>query len=338
MKVLLIKTSSMGDVVHALPAVTDAVMANPAISFDWVVEESFKDIPEMHPSVDRVIPVAVRKWRKAPFKYLSDIRSSIKDIKKGKYDVVIDAQGLIKSAFFTHFARGEKYGLSKISAKEPLASMAYDFKIDVPKGLHAIERVRHLFARSIGYEFNSDALSYGLRKNDFIEPALLTQPYVVFLHGTTWASKHWPIEYWKELVLKATNKGFSIYLPWGIITEQKRAEELSRLSKDVHVLPRSSIKQLAGILMHARGVVGVDSGLSHLAAACGTAVVTLYGSTSAKLTGTMGEKNTALQAAFKCSPCLRKECDYSIPTDVQPACYQELVPKAVWGQLEALMK
>ena len=327
----------MGDVVHALPAVTDAIMANPTISFDWVVEESFKDIPQMHPSVDRVIPVAVRKWRRAPLKHLSDIRTSIKLIKQEKYDVVIDAQGLIKSAFFTRYARGKKYGLSKTSAKESLASMAYDFKIDVPKGLHAIERVRQLFAKSIGYNFMPNKLSYGLKKMNFVEPTFLSQPYLVFLHGTTWASKHWPIEYWKELVLTATNEGFGIYLPWGNVAEQERAEKLSSLSASAHVLPSSSIKQLAEILMHARGVVGVDSGLSHLAAACGTPAVTLYGSTSAMLTGTIGEKNKTLQANFSCSPCLRKECNYSMPTEVQPACYQEIGHEAVWTQLEALM-
>ena len=327
----------MGDVVHALPAVTDAVNANPNISFDWVVEGSFKDLPKMHQSVDRVIPVAVRKWRKAPFKHLSDIRTSIKDIKKEKYDVVIDAQGLIKSAFFTHYSRGKKYGLSKTSAREPLASMAYDYKIDVPKGLHAIERVRQLFSKSLGYDFTSNTLSYGLKKEDFIEPALLAQPYVVFLHGTTWASKHWPIQYWKELILLAANKGVNVYLPWGNAEERNRAGILAGMSSKAHVLPSSSIKQLAAILMHANGVVGVDSGLSHLAAACGTAVVTLYGSTSAKLTGTLGEKNKALQATFSCSPCLRKECNYSVVTDVQPACYQDVKPADVWGQLEVLM-
>jgi len=138
-------------------------------------------------------------------------------------------------------------------------------------------------------------------------------------------------------VLTATNEGFGIYLPWGNVAEQERAEKLSSLSASAHVLPSSSIKQLAEILMHARGVVGVDSGLSHLAAACGTPAVTLYGSTSAMLTGTIGEKNKTLQANFSCSPCLRKECNYSMSAKVQPACYQEIGYEAVWTQLEALM-
>jgi len=244
---------------------------------------------------------------------------------------------LIKSAFFTRYARGNKYGLSKKSCREPLAAMAYQHKVDISKGQHAILRVRQLFAKSLGYEFSSESLSYGLSKAGMSEPQLLEKPYLVFLHGTTWASKHWPEEYWKELVSLATSKGLSVYLPWGNGQEQERANKLSNTSEKAHVLEKSSVKELAEILMYASGVVGVDSGLAHLTAACGTPAVTIYGSTNAKLTGTMGQKNQCLQTKFDCSPCLKKTCGYIGSTHVSPACYQTLRAESVWQKLTALM-
>jgi len=338
MNVLIVKTSSLGDVIHTLPALTDAAKAIPDISFDWVVEESFQDIPKLHPNVNRVIPVSVRRWRKNLWKHRADIKASIKDIQKEQYDVVIDAQGLIKSAFFTRYARGKKYGLSKTSCREPLATMAYQHKIDVAKGQHAITRVRQLFAKSIGYALSDEPISYGLNKEGLDVPEPLESPYLVFLHGTTWTSKHWPNDYWKELISLATEQGLTVYLPWGSEVEKDRAQMLSEVSNRALVLPRLSIKELTAVLMHAKGVVGVDSGLAHLAAACGTPEVTLYGSTSAVLTGTLGVNTTCLQAEFPCSPCLKKECEYNEASSVEPACYQALPAKHVLQTLQGLME
>lgn len=337
MKVLVIKTSSLGDVIHTLPALTDAAKAIDNISFDWVVEDSFQDIPRLHPSVDRVIPVSIRRWRKNPWASRAEIRAAIKTIQQEPYDLVIDAQGLIKSAFLTRFANGKRCGLSKTSCREPLASMAYQETVDVAKGQHAIARVRQLFAQLLGYDLVVDELSYGLDKTNFKRPVGLEKPYLVFLHGTTWESKHWPEAYWKELVSLAVDAGFNVYIPWGNEQEKQRADMLCQASSSAHVLPRSSIQDLTAVLMHAQGVVGVDSGLAHLAAACGTASVSLYGSTSAKLTATMGLNNLALQTDFACSPCLKRVCDYSGESDVQPACYQTLNAAKVWSSLKPLM-
>jgi len=302
-----------------------------------LVEESFQDIPLLHPNVNRVIPVSVRRWRKNLWKHRADIRASIKELQQETYDAVIDAQGLIKSAFFTRYAKGEKYGLSKTSCREPLAAMAYQHKIDVAKGQHAITRVRQLFAQSLGYDLAADTLSYGLKKDTLLPLESLQKPYLVFLHGTTWASKHWPNEYWKALVLLATEAGFNVYLPWGSEEEKARANSLADVSATASVLPRSSIKELSAVLMHASGVVGVDSGLAHLTAACGTPAVTIYGSTNAVLTGTLGENTESLQTKFDCSPCLKKVCGFNKPSPVSPACYQALPAKLVLDKLQALM-
>jgi heptosyltransferase-1 len=337
MKVLIVKTSSLGDVIHTLPALSDAMTAIPNVTFDWVVEDSFQDIPRMQPNVDRVIPTSIRLWRKNPFKHRAAIRACIKNIQQEQYDVVIDAQGLIKSAIVTWFAKGKRYGLSKTSCREPLAALAYQKKIEVEKGQHAISRVRQLFAKSLGYSLPDKALSYGLKQEKAPISDSLTPPYLVFLHATTWASKHWPNEYWRELILLAVKQGFHVYLPWGNETEKERASALASASDKAHVLPRSTIKELTAVLMYAKGVVGVDSGLAHLTAACSTPAVTLYGSTSAILTGTMGLNNTSLQADFPCSPCLSAQCQYKQHSAVTPACYEALPAAKVWQELQTLM-
>lgn len=337
MKVLIVKTSSLGDVIHTLPALSDATGAIPGIQFDWVVEKGFKDIPALHPSVNRVIPVSIRLWRKNIFKYRSQIKACIKDIRQQQYDVVIDAQGLIKSALLTRFARGKRIGLSKSSCREGLAALAYQTEIDVAKGQHAITRVRQLFAACLGYTLDDKPLSYGLQREAFTKPEGLQSPYVVFLHATTWVSKHWPDAYWKDLIALAAKQGLSVYLPWGNKVEKERAEMLAQPSDQAHVLPRTDLKALTAVLMHAQGVVGVDSGLAHLTAACHTPAVTLYGSTSSVLTGTMGPNNCCLQADFSCSPCLKKECQFDQTSEVKPACYQTLPAKLVWQTLSGLM-
>lgn len=337
MKVLVVKTSSLGDVIHALPALSDATKAIPGISFDWVVEDSFQDIPRLHPSVDRVIPVSIRRWRKNLWAARAEIRASIKAIQQQHYDLVIDAQGLIKSAVLSRFAKGKRYGLSKSSCREPLAALAYQQAIEVKKGQHAITRVRQLFAKSLAYAEPTDPPDYGLGKERLPSSKKLIKPYLVFLHGTTWASKHWPIEYWQRLIKLAEKQDFTIYLPWGDEHEKQRAEVLAAPSRTAQVLARSSIKELASVLLHADGVVGVDSGLAHLTAACGVPAVTIYGSTSAALTGSMGARNISLQADFSCSPCLKKACEYKHPAEVVPACYQTLPAELVWQKLQDLM-
>lgn len=331
MKVLLIKTSSMGDVIHTFPAVSDAMKQCPGIRFDWVVEEGFADIPGWHPAVERVIPVAIRRWRKAWWRSRHEIRQMTRQIRSHAYDCVIDAQGLIKSAALTRLARGPRYGLDKDSCREPQAARAYQFPVFVHRKQHAIERVRRLFAASLDYAVPEGPLDYGLDRSEFAPRPDMHLPYLVFLHGTTWASKHWPESYWLELARLAEADGFQVYLPWGDEAEQARAERVAQAVAAAHVLPKMPLRELVSVLAHAEGVVGVDSGLIHLAAALDVPGVTIYGSTSSELTGTLGPRQRCLQAEFVCAPCLRKECSYTGPSSVQPACYEQIPPETVWS-------
>ena len=292
MRVLIVKTSSMGDVLHTLPALTDAMQAIPGIRFDWVVEEGFVQIPGWHPAVDRVIPVAIRRWRKAWFS--SAIRAERETFRKlltsVRYDAVIDAQGLIKSAaLITRLAQGVKHGMDWHSAREPLASLFYQRRHAIAKQQHAVERTRELFAKSLGYSRPAQTGDYAIAQH-FLGTAQTSQtPYLVFLHATTRDDKHWPEAQWRQLITLMSGSGITIKLPWGAPHEEARARRLAEGFDDVDVLPRMSLEQVAYVLAGAKGVVSVDTGLSHLTAALDRPNITLYGPTDPGLIGGYGK-------------------------------------------------
>ncbi|MBB71042.1 MAG: lipopolysaccharide heptosyltransferase I [Legionellales bacterium] len=338
MKVLIIKTSSMGDVIHTLPALTDAAKAIPDIEFDWVVEAPFKEIPAWHPRVKRVIPVALRRWRKMPLSLRGDAawQQFRQEIKAEQYDIIIDAQGLIKSAMVTRMARGLRCGLDFKSAREGLASLAYHKKYTVEFKQHAVVRARQLFSQVLGYELPKTVADYGV-DTDKLPQQTIGDNSLVFLHGTTWATKHWPESYWHELTKLATTADFNVLLPWGNDTERERARRIAAVSDKATVLPKMNLAEIAGVLANAKMAVAVDTGLGHLAAAMALPTISLYGPTDPVLTGTDGANQIHLAAQFSCAPCLQKSCTYKGPRDVEPACFMRLPPLAVWQRLrEAL--
>lgn len=296
-RILIVKTSSMGDVLHTLPALTDASRAIAGIRFDWVVEENFAQIPSWHFAVDNVIPVAIRRWRKNWF--ARDVRKEraqfILNLKKQKYDGIIDAQGLIKSAFLiTRKANGIKHGLDKKSAKEPIASWFYDIKHFIAKEQHAVERVRQLFAQSLQYELPNVQGDYSISSHFLSALPSDSYRYLVFLHATTRDDKHWSEGAWRDLIQYIEPTGYKIKLPWGAKHEYERAMRLAKGFTCVEVLPRSSIAEIAVILAGAKAVVSVDTGLSHLTAALDRPNITLYGATDPQLIGGYGQNQTSI--------------------------------------------
>ncbi|QBH98370.1 lipopolysaccharide heptosyltransferase RfaC [Limnobaculum zhutongyuii] len=302
MRVLIVKTSSMGDVLHTLPALTDAQNAIPNIQFDWVVEEGFAQIPGWHSAVDQVIPVAIRRWRKSWFS--ADTRKEraefIAQLQRRHYDAVIDAQGLIKSAFLiTRKAKGIKHGQDRHSAREPLASWFYDVKHPIAKNQHAVERTRQLFALSLGYSIPDNKGDYGIARRFLATPPADANRYLVFLHATTRDDKHWPEQHWRELIALTADSGFKIKLPWGAPHEQERAKRLAKGFQHVEVLPKLPLEEIANVLAGAKAVVSVDTGLSHLTAALDRPNITLYGPTDPGLIGGYGKNQSELCASDK---------------------------------------
>lgn len=334
MRVLLIKTSSMGDLIHTLPALTDAGNAIPDIQFDWVVEDSFAEIPEWHPLVKRVIPVSLRRWRK---NWLStETRQAVRQLRatlhEEKYDLVLDAQGLIKSGFLSLLAGGPRAGLDFRSARESFASFAYQQKHAVNFKQHAVVRMRSLFSQALHYELPTIPPAFGVDRQRFT-PADEPHPYLVFLHGTTWASKQWPESYWQALARMAEEQGYRVKISGGNDDELARAARIGASNPAVDLLPRLTIRQMADLLAGARAAVAVDTGFGHLSAAMDVPTVSIYGSTNADYTGALGPSSVLLSANFPCAPCLSRDCTYRQPADVTPACYATVPPATVWKTL-----
>lgn len=339
MRVLIVKMSSLGDVIHTLPAITDAVSANPQIVFDWVVEESFEEIPQWHPAVDKVHSIAWRRWRKSLWQTWKhkELQHFFRAVRRRRYDLIIDAQGLLKSAMVSKLAWGQKrVGFSKKTVREPIAAWFYDETFSISRNEHAVLRLRQLFSQALGYTFDPTKIDYGINRKIFT--SLTPEPYLLFLHGTTWETKLWPEAYWKTLINYVTSAGLRVKLPWGNTEEYERAQRIADANALVTILPRASLKGMAEYLTHASAVVAVDTGLAHLAAALDVPTLSLYGATNAALTGTFGNNQIHLQANFDCSPCLQKYCTYQENSIQKPACYDTIAPANVWEKLELLLK
>lgn len=350
MRVLIVKVSSLGDVIHALPAVTDAHRAHKDLVFDWVVEENFVEVPSWHPAVDRVIPVAIRRWRKNLLKtYITNEFSTFKkDLQNIHYDLVIDAQGLIKSGIISRLSRGLTIGLSNRTIREPLATLFYNKVYSVPWTEHAVDRVRQLFSRALQYNYDPDRVDYGIDVSRIATVDKLTpKKQVVFLHGTTWQTKHWPEFYWRHLASIATDTGYDVLLPWGNVEERQRADFIARDNAKITVLDKQSLTGIAQHILQSAGVIAVDTGLGHLAAALNKPTVSLYGPTNPDLSGTFGARQLHLNSNLNCAPCVKKVCTYNGPgiTDdfddqpfaVTPPCFATHKPEVVWQQFEKLL-
>ncbi|KUJ73003.1 lipopolysaccharide heptosyltransferase I [Thiomicrospira sp. WB1] len=309
MKVLVVKMSSMGDVFHLFPALTDAKCAIPDLQFDWVVEEGFAEIPAWHPAVQNVYRIGLRRWRKGWFEPANrhERKTFFSQLKHKHYDLVVDAQGLLKSAWVVRKVEGEKVGFDWHSAREPLVSWFYDRKVAVAKEQHAITRLRQLMAGACGYDLpdmNENHIEYGLdhqawSKPDFLHTELDDAPYWVGLHGTTWDTKLWPERYWVELIRHQADKGLKVVLPWGNEEEKARAQRLlekANLVFDQAWVPqeRLALTDMARLLKFSEFVVSVDTGLSHVAAALDVPMVVLYRVTDPKLVGALGPNVTRL--------------------------------------------
>ena len=293
-RILFVKTSSLGDVVHNCPALTDAAHHVPGAVIDWVVEESFAEIAALHASVRRVIPVAIRRWRGALFgaDTWSQFTAFRAAVRSEQYDAVIDSQGLVKSALVASFAIGPKHGFDRASAREPFAARFYDAGHAVPVNLHAVERNRQLAASALGYRVEGPC-DYGLRVSD---EALLqargpaSSRYALLFTMTSRDDKLWPEEHWRTLGNALEARGLQCLLPWGTEEERRRGARIATAIPGAVVPRRMTLRELASLARQARCVVGVDTGLAHLAAALGVPVVGLYCGSDPALTGLHGGK------------------------------------------------
>ncbi len=286
LKLLIVKTSSLGDVIHNLPIIADIRAYYPAIEIDWLVEASFADIPKLHPAVNEVIPVAMRRWRKALFSKTTwqEIKAVKQKLAKKHYDIVLDTQGLLKSGLMTYFSQGNTHGYDKHSAREAISSYFYNTTHSVSRAQHAVARNRALTALAFGYAIPSNLPDYGINTLAPLD-ITLSEPYVIGLHGTSRDSKLWPTELWIALGNALAERQLHLILPWASAAELERAQLIASALKNATVLPKLSIAQLAAVISHSQSAIGVDTGLSHLAVALNIPTIAIYTDTNPALTG-----------------------------------------------------
>lgn len=275
MKLLIVKTSSMGDVVHAQPVVSDVLRWQPQAQIDWLVEPPFAAIPQLNPGVRRVLPLAWRKWRsrllqRATWQAMAALRA---ELQAARYDLVLDLQGLLKSALWARQAGAPVAGYDRASAREPAAAWAYQRQAAVPRHLHAVERCRRLAASHLGYPVPQSTPDFGLQA----PPGgwRPRAPYAVLIPSASRPEKRWPERSWVAVGQRLQRQGWLPVVLWGREAEQTLAERIAA-SCEGDVPPFLKVGEMAAVLAGAQQVVGLDTGFTHLAAAFGRPTVGIY--------------------------------------------------------------
>ncbi|PRC94923.1 lipopolysaccharide heptosyltransferase I [Solimicrobium silvestre] len=286
MKVLLIRVSSMGDVLHNMPIVADILRNFPHAQIDWVVEENFVELVRLNPNVHKIIPFALRRWRKGLLS--ASVRAEMSAFKKTlrleTYDVILDTQGLLKTGVIMGLAQGgAKVGLAngtEGSGYEAASRIFHTLSVPVGIHTHAVLRGRIVAAHALGYmdKIENVAPDFGLlAPNPDLQPDWLPQnDYAVFFHGTAGAAKKWPAHDWITLGKHLNARNYPILLAWGNRTEQLEAEQLASHIPNAQVLPKLSMMEAIILAQRAAIVIGVDTGLTHIAAAYCRPTVEIY--------------------------------------------------------------
>jgi heptosyltransferase-1 len=285
--ILFIKTSSLGDIIHHMPALTEARRQRPQARFSWVVEEAFAPLVNIHPAVSAVIPIASRRWRGTPLapSTWGDIAGFARALRARAYDEVIDTQGLVRSALVARLAHGRRHGYDASSIREPAAAWFYHINHRVPRGLHAITRNRMLTGLALGY-VPDGGTDFGLARIA-IRPTSAAS-YGILLHATARAEKEWAEPAWVALGRVLAGRVGSLLLPWGTETERLRSKRIAAQLTNAHVPERQPLDRMAALIGGASFVIGVDTGLIHLAAALGVPLVAIFSASEPGLTGPMG--------------------------------------------------
>jgi heptosyltransferase-1 len=283
--VLVVRPSSLGDVVHALALVADVRRARPALAIDWVAEEPFVALVRLDPAVRRVVPVAFRRWRRRLLSVSTwrEAAAFRRELRAEHYVAVLDLQEQLKGALIAASARGARHGPDRASIREPVATLFHQFHHPIDPAQHLIDRCRQLAAAALGYAVEGPP-RFGIvapRASD----AVPAQRYAVLVHATSRADKLWPESDWHALIATLTGAGYAVVLPWGNVDERQRSERLAGAAPAAIVPPRRDLPAMASLLARAELVVGVDTGLVHLAAALGVPTIAIFTTTDPALAG-----------------------------------------------------
>jgi len=318
-RVLVVKLSSLGDVVHAMAAVQDLRTELPGVQIDWVVERAFAPLVTRCEGVGQVIPCELRRWRKSPFaaQTRAEWRVFKGQLQAQAYDAVLDLQGLTKSALVAWLARtsaqGRRYAMANQtegSGYEAPTRWVADVAIPLAPHVHAVERARLLCAAALGYAITTPA-RFGLRAgaaSTSLAARPANRPCVALVHGTSRADKQWPEGSWVALGRQLNAAGFSVALAHGTPMEQATSTRIAAQLADAVVWPTMGLDALTDTMAACAGVIGVDSGLSHIAVALDLPHVQIYNFDTAWRTGPLqttatSPTGTARQVSVFAHPC-----------------------------------
>jgi heptosyltransferase-1 len=274
--VLVVRPSSLGDIVYALAVAADIRRARPGTAIDWVSEPGFAPLVALCADVRDVIAFGLRGWRRAPLAIRTwrDMRAFAMRLRRGRYAAILDLQEQVKGALIARLAHGVRHGFDRASAREPLAALLDDVHHAVPRDLHFLARCRRLAGLALGYDVE-DPPRWHLRVPE-PPPATPQRPYAVVLHGTSRDDKLWPEAHWRATLCEIQRAGLAIVLPWGSADEEARSHRLAAGLPDAVVPPWLALPEAAGLLARATLALGVDTGFTHLAAALGTRTVAIF--------------------------------------------------------------
>lgn len=346
LRILIVKVSALGDVVHALPVLDYLRQVAPAAQIDWVVEEPFREILDGNPLISRLFTVRTKKWRRTPFALATrrEVQALKHALQSREYDLIFDLQGNLKSGLITWLASGERrYGFDREGVRESLNLLFTNNQVPLRRQDH------HISARSlrvVSAPFGRDYQSLQLHTDIYSSPednaeasallATLADGLVfVFHQGTTWQTKLWHEAGWIELGKRVLERfpDSSILLSWGNEREREASERLKLgIGGNARLLPAMTLKGLAALLKKVDLVVGGDTGPVHIAAAVGTPTVSFYRVTDPKRNAPQGEGHVRIQTPFHCKACLRKECDKD------RECRESIKPAAIMAGIEKLLK
>ena len=285
MKILIVRVSSLGDVVHNMPMVADILRHHPDAQIDWVVEEAYVALARLNRGIRNVIPFALRRWRKslATRQTRTELRAFRQSLRATAYDYVFDTQGLFKTGLVMRMARlapgGQRVGLANAtegSGYEAISRIFHTHSIAVGLHTHAVLRARTVAAKALNYSLDTPA-DFALLPPPQETPTWMpTQPYAVFFHGTARAAKQWSRASWVTLGSMLSRRGLAILLPSGSPEELQTAQWLAEQIDGAIVLPTLPLLSAVLLAQRAALVVGVDSGLTHIAAAYERLTVELY--------------------------------------------------------------
>ena len=324
MKILIVKLSSLGDVLHTLPVVHDIRQAFPHAQIDWAVEGAFAGVVRRCEGVNRVITCDLRTWRKAPLSSATRTawRACKAALQQESYDAVIDLQGLTKSAWVAWMTRlapgGKRFAMANRtdgSAYEAPTRWVADVAIRLEPHIHAVQRGREVCAQALGYvltEFDEFHPSFGLMAGVNVDSSAINtiankdlKPTIVFAHGTSREDKLWPVSHWVELGQRLNAQGLTVALAHGSAVEEARSQLIAQQLPNAAVWPRLGLEALLDALGGSAGVIGVDSGLSHMAVALNLPHVQIYNFDTAWRTGPVtvsGKASSARQVSVYAQP------------------------------------